>query len=114
MFDEIVTGFRFDIGGMEMIGVDLIFRLLPKEFPMEYLYLQYQEKGIHAIIRENFLSFTYGGDCVGLAAAKVTIPKLKNVRPQHLISWQILKDGMNQIILKYDLNEFLGMHWISL
>ena len=44
------------------------------------LYQLYLEKGICKTSRKNFFSFTYGGDCIGLAAAKATIPKLKKLK----------------------------------
>ncbi len=57
---------------------------------------------------KTFFSFTYGGDCLGLAAAKACIPKLRRERvPDHL--WEVgtvLKDGYNQLALDLGLAEF--------
>ena len=45
MFDEIVTGFRFDIGGVQkMTRWFLIYQHLPKVFQMECLYQLYLEE----------------------------------------------------------------------
>ena len=112
MFDEIVTGFRFDIGGVQqMTGVipDLssFAKGISNGVPLSAI------SGKHKfmkLLEKTFFSFTYGGDCIGLAAANATIPKLKKYKvPEHLNKvGKILQDGMNSIILNYNLNEIIN------
>ena len=77
MFDEIITGFRFSNGGaQELTGVtpDLtLAKAISNGIPLSAIvgkkkYMKYLSK--------TFFSFTYGGDCIGLAAAKIAIPKI--------------------------------------
>jgi glutamate-1-semialdehyde 2,1-aminomutase len=80
IFDEMITGFRFAIGGaQEYFNVipDLACfgKAMGNGYPISAVvgkgeYMRWFEK-IH-------FSFTYGGDCVGLAAAKETLRKIKN------------------------------------
>tara|TARA_E500000178_G_scaffold355007_1_gene426036 strand:- start:455 stop:1840 length:1386 start_codon:yes stop_codon:yes gene_type:complete len=111
MFDEIVTGFRFDIGGVQkMTGVvpDLsaFAKGISNGVPLSAIS---GRKEYMKLLEKTFFSFTYGGDCIGLAAAKATIPKLKKLNvPQHLnLVGKKLKDGMNSIILENNLSDFL-------
>lgn len=111
MFDEVITGFRFSYGGaQELTGVipDLtaLAKGISNGIPLsaivgkrEYLFA----------LEKTFFSFTYGGDCIGLAAAKACLPKLKREKvSEHL--WRagaILKDGFNSLAEKYTLDEFI-------
>lgn len=111
VFDEVVTGFRYDIGGAQkMFGVtpDLgcFAKAMSNGIPLSAItgrkkYMKYLEK--------TFFSFTYGGDCVGLAAAKATINKIdkKNVIDHLYKVGSRLKKGMNELIKIYDLEEIL-------
>jgi len=111
IFDEVVTGFRYDIGGAQkMFGVtpDLgcFAKAMSNGIPLSAItgkkkYMKYLEK--------TFFSFTYGGDCVGLAAAKATINKIekKNVIDHLYKVGSRLKKGMNELIKIYDLEEML-------
>ena len=58
---------------------------------------------------ETFFSFTYGGDCVGLSAAKVCIPKIKEEKvPDHLDKvGRLLKDGFNNLADQYQLRDYV-------
>ena len=111
VFDEVVTGFRYDIGGAQkMFGItpDLgcFAKAMSNGIPLSAItgkkkYMKYLEK--------TFFSFTYGGDCVGLAAAKATINKIdkKNVIDHLYKVGSRLKKGMNELIKIYDLEEML-------
>jgi len=110
MFDEIITGYRFAVGGaQELTGVtpDLtsLAKAISNAVPLsaivgrkEYLFA----------LEKTFFSFTYGGDCIGLAAAKACIPKIRKLNvPDHL--WkvgQVLKDGFNQLVADLGLSNF--------
>ena len=111
VFDEVVTGFRYDIGGAQkMFGItpDLgcFAKAMSNGIPVSAItgkkeYMKYLET--------TFFSFTYGGDCIGLAAAKATINKIekKNVIDHLYKAGSRLKKGMNELIKIYDLEEML-------
>ena len=65
-------------------------------------YIKYLEK--------TFFSFTYGGDCIGLAAAKATIKKMEKKKViDHL--YKIggrLKKGMNDLARIYNLEDMIA------
>lgn len=110
MFDEIITGYRFALGGaQELTGVvpDLtsLAKAISNAIPLsaicgkkEYLFA----------LEKTFFSFTYGGDCIGLAAANATIPKIRELDvPAHL--WKVgavLKDGFNSLAADLGLADF--------
>ncbi len=111
VFDEVVTGFRYDMGGaqkMYEITPDLscFAKAMSNGIPVSAItgkkkYMKYLES--------TFFSFTYGGDCVGLAAAKACINKLekKNVIDHLYKVGRKLKNGMNNIIEMHGLSELL-------
>ena len=80
MFDEIISGFRFSFGGaQELVNVkpDLssFAKAISNGIPLSAIVgkREYME-----CLQDVFFSFTYGGDCVGLSAAKACIPKIKD------------------------------------
>lgn len=112
MFDEIITGYRFAIGGaQEMVNVtpDLtsIAKAVSNGIPLSAIV---GKKEFMSCLDKTFFSFTYGGDCIGLAAASASIDKIvKNNVPNHLIKiGSILKKNLNKIIDDYGLNEFVS------
>ncbi len=110
VFDEIITGFRFAIGGAQQLtGVtpDLacLAKAISNGIPLSAIV---GKKEYMRVLEKTFFSFTYGGDCIGLAAARACIPKIvrENV-PAHL--WKVgtvLKDGYNRLANEYGLSEF--------
>lgn len=111
MFDEIITGFRFSFGGaQELLGVtpDLtsLAKAISNAIPLSAIV---GKKEYMQVLDKTFFSFTYGGDCIGLAAAKACIPKIKQEKvPEHL--WEIgalLKDGFNNLADQHSLSEFI-------
>lgn len=111
MFDEIITGFRFAFGGaQELVGVtpDLtsLAKAISNGIPLSAIV---GKKEYLFALEKTFFSFTYGGDCIGLAAAKACIPKIKREKvPQHL--WKVgavLKDGVNALARQYGIDEFV-------
>lgn len=112
VFDEVVTGFRYDIGGAQKM-YDVIpdlscwAKAMSNGIPLSAItgrkeYIKYLEK--------TFFSFTYGGDCIGLAAAKATIQKIeeKNVIDHLYKIGGYLKKGMNDLAKMYDLEEMIA------
>ena len=112
MFDEIISGFRFSNGGAQkMFGVtpDLssFAKAISNGIPLSAIvgkkkYMKYLDK--------TFFSFTYGGDCIGLAAAKVCIPKIieKNVVNHLYDVGSLLKNEINRLSMKYNLYEYIS------
>ena len=112
VFDEVVTGFRYDMGGAQkMFGVipDLSCwaKAMSNGIPLSAItgkreYIKYLEK--------TFFSFTYGGDCIGLAAAKATINKMnkKNVIDHLYKVGGQLKKGMNDLAKIYNLEDMIA------
>lgn len=111
MFDEIITGFRFSFGGaQELTGVtpDLtsLAKAVSNGIPLSSIV---GKREYMKVLDKTFFSFTYGGDCVGLAAAKACIPKLKREKVSaHL--WNVgtkLQKGFNELAVKHDLDRFV-------
>jgi glutamate-1-semialdehyde aminotransferase len=111
MFDEIITGFRFSLGGaQDLLGVtpDLssFGKGISNGIPLSALV---GKKEYMEALDKTFFSFTYGGDCIGLSAAEACIPKLQRENvPDHL--WKVgkvLKDGFNQLAAIHNLEEFM-------
>jgi glutamate-1-semialdehyde 2,1-aminomutase/spore coat polysaccharide biosynthesis protein SpsF len=105
IFDEIVTGFRWAMGGaQEFFGVtpDLACfgKAMANGFPIAALV---GPRELMAVCDEIFFSFTFGGETVGLAAAKATIAKLRRepVIPHLWAQGQRLKDGYNTLAHRF-------------
>lgn len=92
ILDEIITGFRFAVGGAQeefKIVPDLacMGKAMANGYPLSAIagqkeFMKWFEK-IH-------FSFTFGGECLSLAAAKVTLRKIKELNvPQHI--WKLGK-----------------------
>ena len=111
IFDEIITGFRFSLGGAQeltKVTPDLatFAKAISNAIPLSAIV---GKKKYMSSLSKTFFSFTYGGDCIGLAAAKACIPKLENENvPGHLNIIGIeLKDGFNKLVRDHDLTEFI-------
>jgi len=107
IFDEIVTGFRWALGGMQEIeGVtpDLtcLGKAMANGMPLAAIVgkRQYMEELNHA-----FFSMTFGGECLSLAASIETIKILKTKDYSHI--WEmgnLLDSGIKETAKKYDLD----------
>jgi len=111
MFDEIITGFRFSFGGaQELVGVtpDLtsVAKAISNAIPLSAIV---GKKEYLSVLDKTFFSFTYGGDCIGLSAAKACIPKIKREQvPEHLSKIGIiLKEGFNKMAKQNGIEEFV-------
>lgn len=109
VFDEIITGFRFAIGGaQELIGVvpDIacFAKGLCNGMPLSAVT---GRKELMAVLSETFFSFTYGGECLSLAAAKANIDKFRRdaVVPHLWNIGQKLQEGYNKLAALYGLEE---------
>jgi glutamate-1-semialdehyde 2,1-aminomutase/spore coat polysaccharide biosynthesis protein SpsF len=108
IFDEIVTGFRWALGGaQEYFGVtpDLACfgKALGNGFPISAVA---GRREVMQIFDQIFFSFTFGGEAISLAAAVATIRRIReNPVIQHL--WdqgQRLKDGYNVMASEFGLS----------
>ena len=76
---------------------------------MVFQFLQLLEKNIMKLLDKTFFSFTYGGDCIGLSAAKATIEKIKkkNVIEHIYKMGNHLKKGINNLSMKHGLQDYI-------
>jgi glutamate-1-semialdehyde aminotransferase len=111
IFDEVITGFRFSYGGaQELTGVipDLtcLAKAISNGIPLSAIV---GKKEYMSTLDKTFFSFTYGGDCIGLAAAKACLPKMKHERvSDHL--WEVgaqLKDGFNDLAKTHNISDYI-------
>jgi len=114
IFDEVVSGFHYALGGaQELFGVtpDLVAfgKGMANGYPISAVagkreLLAQIEQGV-------FISTTFGGDSIAMAAALATIKILE--QPgfyEHIISLgSILRSGIQERIDKYDLNDVLAV-----
>jgi len=112
IFDEVVTGFRWSLGGaQEYFGVipDLccLGKSLANGMPLSAIAgkKEYMQELNHA-----FFSMTFGGECLSLVAAIETIKELKTKNYNHI--WKLgnmLDKGIKELAQKHNLKiNFLG------
>ena len=107
IFDEIVTGFRFGLGGAQKyfgITPDLACfgKCIANGLPLS---LVCGKKEIMSECDNIFLSITYGGEAISLAAALAT---LKEIKEKNVIEhiWHVgkkFKDGYNALAKEFNL-----------
>jgi len=110
IFDEVVTGFRFSLGGaQEYFNVipDLACfgKAMANGYPISAIV---GRKEIMKLFEEVFFSFTFGGEIVSIAAAIATIEELKNKSVVQYI-WEQgrkLKDGYNVLVKELGLEKY--------
>ena len=111
VFDEVITGFRFGLGGAQkLFGVvpDLASfgKSMANGMPIAALVgkSEYMKR-----VPEIFYSFTFGGETLSLAAAKATIQEIesKKVIPYLWKLGEELQTGTNVLIKKHGLDSFL-------
>lgn len=108
VFDEIVTGFRFSMGGAQQhFGVipDLACfgKAIANGFPLSAIV---RPADIMRLFDDVFFSFTHGGEALSLSAALATIRELKHRRGPEML-W---KAGAH---LKHETNSLLAQLGIS-
>jgi len=110
IFDEIITGFRFALGGaQEYFGVtpDLAAfgKAMANGMPISALV---GREEIMNVFNETFFSFTFGGECLSLAAALATITELKAKKVLDFI-WKQgrkLQDGYHKLAKELVMKEY--------
>jgi len=107
VFDEIITGFRYALGGaQELFGVvpDLaaVGKSMANGYPISAVV---GRKELMKEMEEIFFSFTFGGETLSIAAAIATIQKLmkESVIQSLWDKGQVIMDGVFRIIQKQDL-----------
>jgi len=110
IFDEIITGFRFSLGGaQEFFGVipDLAAfgKSMANGMPISALV---GKEEIMNVLNETFFSFTFGGECLSMAAAIATINELKekNVIDFLWTQGRKLKEGYNKLARELELEKY--------
>lgn len=113
IFDETITGFRFAAGGaQERFGVtpDLATfgKGLANGFPLSAVA---GRADIMAQMEEVFFSFTMGGECLSLAAAKAVLAKLRREPVLETIAARgaRLKAGLADLIATHGCGGFSGV-----
>lgn len=114
VFDEVVSGFHFALGGaQELFGVqpDLVAfgKGMANGYPISAVagrkeLLELIEQGV-------FVSTTFGGDSIAMAAALATIKKLEQPGFYDHITkiGSMIRNGIQDLIDKYDLNGILAV-----
>jgi glutamate-1-semialdehyde 2,1-aminomutase/spore coat polysaccharide biosynthesis protein SpsF len=110
IFDEVVTGFRFSLGGaQEYFNVipDLACfgKAMANGYPISAIV---GKKEIMKLFEEVFYSFTFGGEIVSIAAAIATVEELKNKSVIKYI-WEQgrkLRDGYNVFVRELGLEKY--------
>jgi glutamate-1-semialdehyde aminotransferase len=110
IFDEIITGFRFSMGGaQEYFGVtpDLATfgKGMANGMPIATLV---GKKEIMDVFCESFLSYTFGGETLSLAAALATMKELKakKVVPYLWAKSKKLQDGYNKLAKEHGVEKY--------
>jgi glutamate-1-semialdehyde aminotransferase len=109
IFDEIITGFRYDLGGAQAyFGVrpDLACfgKAMANGFPLAAVVGQ---RDVMMIFDEIFFSGTFGGDAISLAACRATIEEMQ-ARDVIAHNWSVgqqLSDGLSELIGRHGLGE---------
>jgi glutamate-1-semialdehyde 2,1-aminomutase len=118
IFDEIITGFRIDLGGAQKYyGVTPDLATFGKSLGngMPISAIVGKQKIMHCM-EDIFFSGTFGGEALSLAAAIATLKKIENTNAVERITsvGKRLKEISKDIISKYSLEKFCivkGTDW---
>jgi glutamate-1-semialdehyde 2,1-aminomutase/spore coat polysaccharide biosynthesis protein SpsF len=109
IFDEIITGFRFSLGGAQeyfnvIPDLGTFGKAMANGMPISALV---GKEEIMNVFQESFLSFTFGGEVLSLAAAMATIRELrtKKVIPFLWAKGKKLQDGYNRLAKEHGLEK---------
>lgn len=114
IFDEVVSGFRYALGGAsEMYGVTPDLAAFGKGMANGYAISAVAGKKelLEQIEHGVFVSTTFGGDAVSMAAALATIKILEQPGFYENLTkiGEIQRNGIVELINKYDLNNVLSV-----
>jgi glutamate-1-semialdehyde aminotransferase/spore coat polysaccharide biosynthesis protein SpsF (cytidylyltransferase family) len=111
VFDEVASGFRFTVGGVHQhFGVDpdlaCFGKAMANGMPISALVGRTE---IMRLLDEVFYSFTFGGECLSLAAARATLDEMKT-KPVIPHLWELgtrLRDGLKRLIADLALQQHI-------
>jgi glutamate-1-semialdehyde 2,1-aminomutase/spore coat polysaccharide biosynthesis protein SpsF len=113
IFDEVITGFRFALGGAQEYfnitpHLSCFGKAMGNGMPISAIV---GRDDIMREMEEIFFSGTFGGETLSLAASLATIEKIqKHDVINHLWSFgQSLSDSIGQLILKHDLEKAINL-----
>lgn len=113
VFDEIVTGFRVNLGGAQaQFGVtpDLACfgKAMANGFPLAAVV---GRRDLMMMFDEVFFSGTFGGDAIALAASKATIAEMleRDVIGHNWRMGEMLRTGLDDVIGRYGLHQVVRL-----
>ncbi|MCL5237998.1 MAG: aminotransferase class III-fold pyridoxal phosphate-dependent enzyme [Nitrospirae bacterium] len=113
VFDEVVTGFRFSIGGaQEFFGITpdiaCVGKAMGNGMPISAIV---GKKEVMEFFDEIFFSFTFGGETISIASAISTIRYMKEHKVIEYIRSQgkKLKEGVEKLIKEKGLEDILSI-----
>jgi len=113
IFDEIISGFRIDIGGAQNfygVAPDLscFGKSMANGYPLSALV---GKRKIMKLMEEIFFSTTFGGDAISLAASLATINKMQklNTVKKVKLNGKKLISSINKIILKNSMENYISV-----
>ena len=117
IFDEVITGFRYAIGGaQELFGVIPDLAALGKGMSNGMPVSAFVgRKDVMAAAERLFISFTHGGEALSLAAAKATIHEIRTRNVvEHITDYgNRLQKGLNKLITDAGLQKYVYCEGLS-
>ena len=118
VFDEIVTGFRVDMGGAQRkygVTPDLATfgKAMANGMPISTIV---GKREIMKLMDDIFFSGTFGGETLSLAAALATITKLEKINAPEVFerTGRTIRDAVQSIITDFELDDIVsvvGVDW---
>jgi glutamate-1-semialdehyde aminotransferase len=107
IFDEVVTGFRWDLGGAQKLfnvtpDLACFGKAMANGMPLSAIV---GKKKFMQELNHAFFSMTFGGECLSLAASIATIEELKTKDYRHI--WDLgeyFSEGMNNLSKKHEID----------
>lgn len=113
IFDEIITGFRFHLGGAQSFfdvkpDIALFGKSMANGFPISAIV---GKKVIMKEMENIFYSSTFAGEILSIVAARAVIKKMKNKEVIQKITndGKKIKDKVSSLILSYQLEDFIEL-----
>ena len=111
IYDEIISGFRIDIGGAQSFfgvlpDIACFGKGMANGYPLSALV---GKKEVMQLMQDIFFSTTFGGDTISIAASIATIKKMEKLKTIQKVKLHGTKliNSLNKIITKEDLSDFI-------